>query len=180
MNELISSFELLPHPEGGWYKETYRSPLTVSHPVTGEPRSASTAIMFLITPSNVSRLHRITSDELWHFYRGTSLTIVELDEESRVMSRTVLGSDVSSGERLQHVVRAGTWFGCYGNDDKPRTATPGPDETYSFVGCTVSPGFDFKDFQLASRAVLWAHFAPEQGQESEVRRVIERLTEGLP
>lgn len=185
---LVASLGLQPHPEGGFFKETYRSPVTVISPVSGQPRSASTAILFLVTTSNVSRMHRIASDEMWHFHNlGGSLTVVELDPETKRLTRTTLGADIASGERLQHLVKAGTWFGCYSNPTAAATSSP-PSSSYSLVGCTVAPGFDFADFELASRAALLALLeegeaaaGAEEGESAaEARAIVERLTEGLP
>ena len=128
-------------------------------------RAASTAIYFLITPGAVSRLHRIQADEVWHFYLGSPLVVVEITEDGE-LTKTILGSNVLSGEECpsvpQHVVRAGTWFGCYPLDGGE----------FSFVGCTVAPGFEFSDFELASRDKLLARF-PQHAAE------IEPLTVGL-
>ena len=154
---LAKELNLSPHPEGGYFLETYRSSTTVSTPAG--PRSASTAILFLVTPENVSRMHRINSDEIWHFYRGSPLTVVEVQEDGSV--RTTLLSQTNS----QYVVRSGTWFGSY---------TSGPE--YSLVGCTVAPGFDFADFELGSREALLAACPPE---DSTSRELILRLTKGL-
>ena len=157
---LKEQYKLQEHPEGGFYAETYRASTTV--PTEHGERSASTAIVFLITPGSVSRLHRIRSDEMWHFYQGQSMTVLEIHDDG-TLTKTILGHDATAGEKLQHVVKRGTWFGSYPND--------GTD--YSFVGCTVSPGFSFEDFELASRQKLTEQF-PQHEQE------IRRLTEGLP
>jgi len=173
---LAASLGLQPHPEGGFYRETYRAAETVTVAVDGqEPRqrSASTAILFLITPQNVSRLHRLASDEVWHFYQGSPMTVVELRAGGGLVKTVLGGGGGGGGGTFQHVVRAGTWFGSYGSG--------GPDD-YSLVGCTVAPGFDFADFELASRARLLAEFV-DAGPEAVVavtRAEILRLTEGLP
>ena len=179
MEEIVNKFKLQPHPEGGFFSETYRSPDRVQHPsiTEGGVRSASTSILFLLTPLNVSRFHRIASDEVWHFYLGSPMTVVEL-REGGAMVKTVLGNSVRellSGDMVvQHVVRAGTWFGSYGNEGGE----------YSLVGCTVAPGFDFSDFELASRSRLLALFAGDESSASPspspVREEIIRLTVGLP
>lgn len=101
---------------------------------------------------------------VWHFYLGESMTVVELDPTAPQQCRLfTLGPNVLAGEKVQHTVRAGTWFGSYSNEGS----------AFSFVGCTVSPGFDFCDFELASRAQLLVDFP-------SARSVIEKLTEGLP
>ena len=119
-----------PHPEGGWYAETYRSNLMVE--TARGPRPASTCIFFLLAEGQVSHLHRIQSDEMWHFYQGEALEIVELDKDGQLV-RTQLDTNAP-----QHLVKAGRWFG-----SRPMGA-------YALVGCTVAPGFDFADFELAS------------------------------
>ena len=137
--------------------ETYRSSENV--PTERGERSASTAIYFLITPGSVSRLHRILSDEVWHFYAGGPLEVVELiDGKAKI---TKIG--LEDGCIPQYVVKAGTWFGSY----------PCEGSKYSLVGCTVAPGFDFQDFELGSRAKLLADFP-------DAKDTIVKLTEGLP
>jgi predicted cupin superfamily sugar epimerase len=150
---------------GGFFAESFRSDINVDLDQGTKKRTASTAIYFLVTPGNVSRLHRIQSDEVWHFYLGGPLTVIELDAgESKGYRATVLGQDVVAGQLQQYVVKRGTWFGCY----------PADGTEFSFVGCTVAPGFEFQDFELASRAALLAAF-PESASD-----VIVKLTDGLP
>jgi uncharacterized protein len=163
---LVQKFGLLPHPEGGFYRETFRSDKDVSVVLKGnnETRASSTAIYFMVVPGNVSRLHRIESDEVWHFYSGGPLKVIELTKDSEAMYReTILGNDIASGQILQYVVKRGTWFGCF----------PAEGSAFSFVGCTVAPGFEFQDFELASRAKLLEEFP-------KAADVIVKLTEGLP
>lgn len=134
--ELVSILNLTPHPEGGWYRETYRS--NEGFPGVGEfpeGRSHCTSIYFLITSDGFSALHRIKSDETWHFYAGDPIEIVELDEHGNLI-QTVLGDGA-----YQYTVPSGNWFGS-------RVYAQG---RWSLVGCTVSPGFDFKDFEMANR-----------------------------
>ena len=158
MQALIDAYELAPHPEGGFFRETYRSLATVP----GTTRAFSTAIYFLLPAGTCSRLHRIGADEVWHFYEGGPLVVAELADEGAVR-RTVLGRDCARGETLQHVVPRGTWFGAY----------PAEGTAFSLVGCTVSPGFQFDDFELARREVLLAH----HGGSAEARALVERLTD---
>ena len=134
--ELISQLQLLPHPEGGHYRETYRSQLQVETP-RGR-RAASTAILFLLAAGERSRWHRIASDEAWHHHGGGSLTLYEVSPEGNGR-RIQLGLNLEAGERPQHVVAAGNWF----------AAEPLADSGWSLVSCTVAPGFDFADFELA-------------------------------
>lgn len=149
--ELIGIYGLLRHPEGGHYRETYRSEVSAAaaHPpaALAEPRNFSTAIYFLLEAGEKSALHRIKSDEVWHFYLGGPLHIAEL-VPGRPPRITVLGTDVRAGQVLQYTVPAGTWFGAY----------PCEGTEFSFVGCTVSPGFDYKDFELAERTELLRKF----------------------
>jgi len=141
---LIDQLELQPHPEGGHYRETYRSSQLVATPQG--PRAASTAILFLLAAGESSCWHRIRSDELWHHHGGGGLRIFELDAGGQVR-RTQVGLELAGGERPQHVVPAGSWF----------AATPVEGHPWSLVGCTVAPGFDFADFELASRSQLSPH-----------------------
>lgn len=150
VRRLVEAYSLSPHPEGGYYAESYRAKETVATPAG--PRSASTAIYFLLPAGTKSRLHRIKSDEVWHFYLGGPLRIIQISPEGRV-AEVVLGRDAAVGQRLQHVVPAGTWFG----------ALPEPESAFSFVGCTVAPGFDFADFELGETAALLAAFPAARG-----------------
>lgn len=144
INNLISLYDLLPHPEGGFFKETYRDVGLVSKTALPErfsgDRCFSTAIYFLIPEGKKSCLHRIKSDEVWHFYLGGPLTLVQIAPDGRI-DKIILGQDVLHGQKLQHVVPAGYWFGAY----------PNQGSNYSFVGCTVAPGFDFADFEMGQR-----------------------------
>lgn len=163
--QLVSKFGLLPHPEGGFYSETYRSDESVE--THRGNRSASTAIYFLVESRNVSRLHRIAADECWHFYCGSPLVVVELDERTKLHKETVLGADIAGGQHVQHFVRRNTWFGCH-------LLGGAANDSFCFVGCTVAPGFDFADFELGSRAYLMENF------DESSHEAIMKLTEGLP
>ena len=146
-SKLIDSYKLQPHPEGGYFKETYRSEgkIISSDSLDQFPnnRNYSTAIYFLIEKNNFSALHRIKSDEVWHFYEGDTLEVIEIDLEGKLI-RTEVGRELDKGQAFQYMVKAGHWFGS-------RVLNGGD---FSFVGCTVAPGFDFKDFELANRAEL--------------------------
>jgi len=174
---LVERFGLVPHPEGGFYSETFRSAQEVSITREGDEaesrRPASTAIFFLISSQNVSRLHRIKSDECWHFYLGSPMTVVELDEAACTCTLIELGNDdlLSGKQKLQYVVKAGVWFGCF-----PNAPSGDKSDSFSLVGCTVAPGFVFEDFELASKAYLATKFAGNQ----EALELIEKLTIGLP
>jgi len=157
----IDRLNLQPHPEGGWYRQTYRAPLMLPHAAlpgfTGD-RAASTAIYFLLAGDQFSALHRLRSDEVWHFYAGSGLVVHVIEPDERY-SELLLGSDAASGEEFQAVVPAGCWFG----------SSLRQPNTYALVGCTVAPGFDFADFEMANRDALTAQF-PQH------RHIIERLT----
>ena len=160
--EWIASLGLSPHPEGGFYRETYRARdvIAAGHLPTrfGGPRACSTAIYFLLPGDQVSALHRIKSDEIWHFYAGTALTLTLIHPDGRLEAHR-LGPDPERGESFQAPVPAGCWYGAAVDD-------PG---SYALVGGTVAPGFDFADFELADRQTLLARF-PQH------RQAILRLT----
>ncbi len=145
--QLVERFALSPHPEGGYFKENYRCLETI--PKTFLPkrfngeRSYSTAIYFLLEKGNFSAFHRIKSDECWHFYAGETLLIYVIHLNGR-LETIKLGSDLLKGEQFQAIVPAGCWF----------AAEPSPGTPYAFVGCTVAPGFDFDDFELAKVEIL--------------------------
>jgi uncharacterized protein len=139
---LIEEFDLKEHPEGGYFRESYRSSETISQQALPSrykgDRCFSTAIYFLLPFGTVSELHRIASDEVWHFYLGGPLELLQIFPDGK-MEKTILGQDVAAGQKVQHMVPAGCWFG----------SRPAEGSEYSFMGCTVAPGFDFADFELA-------------------------------
>ncbi len=143
----IEKLRLSTHIEGGAFRETYRSDMSIAQehlPAEFKGnRSASTAIYFLLKEEQFSALHRIASDELWHFYEGDTLHIYEITGDGMLVTH-ILGKDLEKGEAFQCVVKAGSWFGS-------RCEVPGG---FSLVGCTVAPGFDFEDFVLADRQTL--------------------------
>ena len=157
----IDRLQLRPHPEGGYFREIYRATLILPHsalPGHGGDRAASTAIYFLLDGDQFSAFHRIRSDELWHFYAGSTL-IVHVITPDREYQQIPLGSSADQGDHFQTVVPAGCWFGSsllYPN-------------TYALVGCTVAPGFDFTDFEMAKREELIVQYPRH-------RAIIERLT----
>jgi predicted cupin superfamily sugar epimerase len=143
----VENLNLLPHPEGGFYKETYRSELTVQAEsldgrLNGE-RSLCTGIYFLLEQENFSAFHRIKSDELWHFYAGDPITIHMIDKSGNYTSQDV-GSDLEKGEVLQYLVPANTWFASEVKEGRE----------FALVGCTVSFGFDFNDFEMADKSLI--------------------------
>jgi len=139
---LVKKYEMHPHPEGGWYKETYRSEEQINGNALSERfsgnRNFSTAIYFLMERGNFSGFHRIKSDECWHFYAGQTLLIYVIDNVGK-LEIVKLGNNIELGERFQYVVPANCWF----------ASRPADESEFSFVGCTVAPGFDFADFELA-------------------------------
>jgi predicted cupin superfamily sugar epimerase len=151
----VQALGLAPHPEGGYYRETFRSALAIDAP-QGR-RAASTAIYFLLPARSFSALHRVRSDEVWHHYDGdpVELYMFHEDGEPQVVR---LGHDFARGDRPQVVVPAGVW----------QAAVPVGDR-FALCGCTVAPGFDFADFELPSRAALVERFPA-------VRELVERLT----
>ncbi|WP_378176863.1 cupin domain-containing protein [Aquimarina sp. SS2-1] len=147
VKEIVNKLHLKPHPEGGFYKETYRSDGVIPKEVlkggfSGD-RNYCTGIYFLPTSHNFSAFHRIKQDEMWHFYGGSSLYVHVITTEGEYINHTV-GMNLDQGETPQVVVPAGCWFASSVKDA----------ERYSFVGCTVSPGFDFEDFELAEKESL--------------------------
>lgn len=133
MQELIDRYELQPHPEGGHFRELFRSPQTVASPVHGQPRSALTAIHFLLGAGEVSRFHRVQHDEAWHFCEGAPLRLWQFADGR--LSATTLGA---GGVHLA-VVPAGAWQAAESLGD------------CSLVSCFVAPGFDFADFSFLTR-----------------------------
>jgi predicted cupin superfamily sugar epimerase len=140
-DELIKRLELNPHPEGGYYRETYRSLSPI--PGVNPPKVFSTAIYFMLTPGDVSKFHRLASDEIFHFYQGDASEWVWLTAD-RKMKKIILGSDLKRGEVLQMVIPAGTWFA-------GQLVSRG---RYCLMGTTVAPGFDFPDLEFANRQDL--------------------------
>lgn len=153
---LVNKLGLLPHPEGGFYKETYRSEGLL--PAYGGERNYATGIYFLLTSESFSAFHRIKQDEMWHFYDGDPLHLHTISPTGEY-KLTVVGRNMEAGEIPQAVVKGGDWFA------SEVSTTNG----YSLVGCTVAPGFDFQDFELAARGALTATY-PKHAE------VIERLT----
>ena len=158
----IDRLSLSPHPEGGHYRVTYQSALTIVQDALPSAfhgnRFASTAIYFLLAQKDFSAFHRIASDELWHFYAGSALIVYVIDPEGNY-SELHLGDVFEAGEVFQAVVKAGCWFAS-------RLKNPGG---FALVGCTVAPGFDFADFEMAKRSELTATYPKH-------RKLIEEMT----
>ena len=143
---LVDAYGLAPHPEGGFYRETYRSAESMTTR-GGAERRVSTGILFLLPKGDKSLLHRIKSDEQWHYHLGGALRLTQISPEGKVED-FIMGPDFSKGQKLQHVVPARYWFG----------AEPVEGSEFCLVGCTVAPGFDFADFDLGARAALLTRF----------------------
>jgi predicted cupin superfamily sugar epimerase len=160
----IEKLSLQKHPEGGYFRETYRA--TECIPLEGLPsrfrgeRRLSTGIYFLLTDSEFSAFHRIKSDEMWHFYKGKSMEVYVILPNGDLQTIR-LGSNPDKGEVMQAVVPANCWFA-----SKVIEA-----DGYALVGCTVSPGFDFDDFELATRQTLTAEYPTHEN-------IIQALTRG--
>lgn len=148
---LIRHYGLAPHPEGGWYARTYCSGGLIPESALPDGfrggRPYSTAVLYLLEAGQKSLMHRIRQDELWHFYLGGPLRLAAIKPDGDY-DDVVLGSNPLKGQLVQFAVSAGSWFG----------AMPMPSSAFSFVGCTVSPGFDFEDFELGRQEALCAEY----------------------
>jgi len=184
----IEKLGLQVHPEGGYFRQTYKSELRIVPEASGaagaaakgaskigqpQPpgsRAASTGIYFLLEAENVSAFHRLRSDEMWHFYAGSPLVVHVLDPAGEYSS-IVLGEDPEAGQVFQAVVRAGCWFGAelaqnpHCSQNRGEVKHP----SYALVGCTVAPGFEFEDFEMARREELQAMYPSR-------KEMIQRLT----
>jgi len=150
--EIIELFNMKSLPqEGGYYVETYRASETVPQKLLAErgcgTRNLNTAILYLLTPSTFSALHRLKSDEIFHFYLGDSVTMVQLrpDATSDVIT---LGHDIINNQHVQAVVPAGTWQGMFLNEGGH----------FALLGTTMAPGFETEDFELGQREQLIAQY----------------------
>lgn len=142
----IKKLKLIPHPEGGYFKEIYRSGETLKHGLPGRykgNRSFSTSIYFLLKGKQKSLLHKLKSDEIWHFYDGSSLKLYIIDAKSKLSSK-LLGRNIDVKESMQLVIKRGYWFCAEVSDEN----------SFALFGCTVAPGFDFSDFELGERKKL--------------------------
>lgn len=146
VDDVIKIMDLKPLPdEGGYFRETYRSnkikaPATTFGINSNEPRVISTAIYYLVRPESFSALHRIKSDEVFHFYAGDPVEMIQIDENGQ-LTRFLIGNDIFNGETPQVVVRRGTWQALKLKDGG----------AWALMGTTVSPGFEFADFELGDR-----------------------------
>ena len=167
-DEIIRLLDLSPLPdEGGWYRQTYRAETDYS-----QGRAVSTAIYYFLDadPDCFSAIHRLPSDEIWHFYTGDPVRLVilgtpfqgdaagESGAPSFAAKDIILGTDLAAGERVQYVVPGGAWFGAY--------LLPGGE--YALMGTTVAPGFEFSDYEEGSREKLLREFP---GSADEIVRL---------
>lgn len=161
-DELTEALNLKPHPEGGYYTEVYRSDGIIETAEDHFPdgRHYSTSIYYLLESGDQSHFHRIKSDEVWHHYEGSSITIHMITQTGSYRKLHV-GKNFGNGQKPQHIVPANCWFGV--TVDEP--------DSYALCGCTVSPGFDFEDFEMGDRSALLERY-PEHEE------IIERLTLG--
>ena len=163
----IRHLRLQPHPEGGWYRETYRSTEAVARAALPRryrgPRSFSTAVYFLLAGREFSTFHRLHSDEMWHFYHGQPFLVVDLAPDGTLTEHR-LGLHPGRGELPQIVVPRGHWFAAR------ITSRRG----FTLLGCTVAPGFDFADFEMADRRKLVAHFPRHKKLIKELTKVEDR------
>lgn len=141
---LIDRFKLQPHPEGGFYRETFRSEDRITRD-SSELRSASTAIYYMLCDNAYSAWHRIRSDELWHFYAGDPILIHVIDGEGALQTHRLGNALVDSSADFQAIVQAGNWFAA---ELLNAISVDGADG-YALAGCTVAPGFEFSEFELA-------------------------------
>ena len=160
--DIIDYLGLSQHPEGGYYKETYRSSQILKGSsmlsnLEGD-RNCSTAIYYMLTSDSFSAFHRIKQDEIWHFYMGSPIEIHMIKSDGEY-EKICLGLDLADGVFPQFTVEANTWFSANTKDS----------DGYSLVGCTVSPGFDFRDFEMGLREELLREF-PQH------RELIEQFT----
>lgn len=160
--QYIQKLQLKKHPEGGYFKEIYRSGEIISVDKLPQrynsKRSVSTSIYFLLEGNQFSSFHRLKSDEIWHFYDGVTVVVYIIDSKGRLEVKRV-GSNISEGDNFQLTINAGSWFAAELIDKKE----------YALIGCTVSPGFDFNDFELGKRDELIRQF-PDHAE------IIRRLT----
>jgi len=146
IQKLIDQLQLLPHIEGGYYRETYRSnEKVINH--EGESRDLTTLIYFLLPSGKFSKFHKIASDEIWLYQQGAPVAIHLLLEDGSHKTE-ILGSDLSNGQQLQVIIPSNTLFG----------AEVLGDNTYALSACMVAPGFDFADFQLYTSETLMEMF----------------------
>jgi uncharacterized protein len=143
----IKHLNLQPHPEGGFFRETYRSNLVIDHNILpvdySGNRKLSTSIYYMLRSGEISRLHRLHSDELWYYHLGSSIKIVMIDQEGNKHTK-LLGANLEKAEQLQVLIPSGTIFGAELIDS----------DSFSLLGCMVTPGFEFDDFEIFDKEDL--------------------------
>ena len=157
VSALVKELSLSPHPEGGYYRETFRSQDTVRHPDTGNDRDVATSILFLLGARDFSAFHRLSSDEVWYHHGGGTIMLHTISSSGSYVA-TSLGPEAAGAERFQTTIPRRTWF-----------AAEVVSGSYCLVGCAMAPGFTYEDFELADAEGL-AHSFPEH------RELIQRLT----
>lgn len=165
---VISTLSLQPHPEGGFFAETFRD---IPSPNTSSDRPASTLIYYLLNDTAFSALHRLDATEVWHYYGGNAaLEVVELEKEGPKVTR--LGMGLGRGERPQCVVGKGVWFGARlaKDGDGEGDGKGGDEEKWALVGCTVAPGFLFEKFEMGKRDELLREWPGCEGVVRELTR----------
>ena len=149
--KIIKSLKLIKHPEGGYYRETFRSesiiPKSILHKTHKDDRSFATLIYYMLVNDDISCFHRLRSDEIWHFYEGSDVIIYEINEEGK-LNKILLGNKKKSRAVYHHVIKAGSWF----------AAELADKSSYCLIGCTVVPGFHFDDFEIGDRNILLKQF----------------------
>lgn len=160
--ELVNKLDLQPHPEGGYFKEVYRSEEEMKSEDLPEryksPRCFGTSIYYMLEGERFSSFHKLKSDEIWHFYLGSPIILHLINKEGKY-SKVIVGQNVDEDEHLQFTIPHGTWFAAEVKDKS----------SFSLVGCTVSPGFDFADFEMGERNNLIEMFP-------KFKDIIEKLT----
>ena len=157
----IEKLSLIAHPEGGYFREIYRSDeiIKAEHLPDrySKQRNFSTSIYFLLEGEQVSKFHKLKSDEIWHFYDGSPIQIFIISPDGKIQNE-ILGKDLNKNEFPQLVIEKENWFGAKVLDK----------DSFTLIGCTVSPGFDFKDFELADREELIIKFPVHEKIISEL------------
>lgn len=162
---LIAQLNLAPHPEGGYYRETFVAAETLP---SGRP--AATSILFLLTHENPSNLHRLDAEEIWYYQAGDPL-IVHMIDAGGAYSKIRIGPDIEAGEVFQAVVPPGVWFGSSVAAPEDTVEEKTESDGWALVGCMVAPGFNFDGFELADRAQMLVQY-PDHAE------VIMKLTRG--
>lgn len=154
----VKKLAMEEHPEGGYFVQTFKSDRQFALPGYEGPRSACTAIYYLLESGQFSAFHRMKSDEIWHFYAGGPLALYIIDSSGN-LKKVVMGRDPGNAQVFQATVKAGSWFAA---------SVVGP-RSYSLVGCIVAPGFEYQDWELGNRNDLASRYPRH-------RRIIKKYT----